>query len=243
MHMNSAFTPAQIFIWHQCPSPQLQLSFHSFLLFCCLSSKNNEPWLLFTNIVQTWLSYPSTWPTVRLLEKHGFLPANQQRSGCATDSDIFASDQSIMAWSISNFSVFTEFGKFEFFAPNLLPHLWSSHENYQWHADENHALHSLNVILWVSHTCVISKKQTTYYKHRTAASGMLDVSWLFYLFYELTYLFTIYLSLYIVFCSSILHCCCFPSNLAGYWLKNAPFFFCSCLLCSFMEDSPSSTIW
>lgn len=132
MHMNSAFTPAQIFTWHQCPSPQLQLSFHSFLLFCCLSSKNNGPWLLFTNIVQTWLSYPSTWPTVRLLEKHGFLPANQQRSGCATDTDIFASDQSIMAWSISNFSVFTGFGKFEFFAPNLLPHLWSSHQNYQW---------------------------------------------------------------------------------------------------------------
>lgn len=63
---------------------------------------------------------------------HSYSSANQQRSGCATDSEIFASDQSIMAWSISNFSVFTEFGKFEFFAPNLLPHLWSSHQNYQW---------------------------------------------------------------------------------------------------------------
>lgn len=54
-------------------------------------------------------------PMTQGVEPRGFLPANQIR---LCDSDTIVSDQSVMAWSISDINV-------EVFRPYLLSHLWS----------------------------------------------------------------------------------------------------------------------
>lgn len=49
-----------------------------------------------------------------VVEPLAFLTTNQQIPGYVTDSDIIAFDQSVMAWSMSNFHVLPEFEKLGF---------------------------------------------------------------------------------------------------------------------------------